>query len=242
MIKEEESTKDVGVTVNNKGTFTEHIDSTTKTCLKISGMILRSFHSREKDIMLTLLKVLILPRMDYCSVLWAPFKVEEIRRVEKIQSNFTKHINIPGIKEMDYWTRLKTLNLYSVQRRFERYKIIYVWKILQGLVVNPGIEFNDDLGSRTGLTCKIPKHTMNLREKSFMISGPRLFNSLPKEIRECPLKSVQDSQVSVNHFKSKLDNFLKDIPDEPNLSGDYSKRMQGINNLGERTNSIIRIM
>ena len=191
--------------------------------------------------MLTLLKVLILPRMDYCSILWAPFKVEEIRKIEKIQSNFTKHINIPGIKEMDYWTRLKELGLYSVQRRFERYKIIYVWKILHGLVINPGIEFNDNLGSRNGLTCKIPKHTMNIREKSFLINGPRLFNSLPKEVREFPMKNIQNAQSSIDQFKNQLDNFLKNIPDEPNLSGEYSKRMQGINNLGERTNSIIRI-
>ena len=146
------------------------------------------------------------------------------------------------MNDLDYWSRLKALKLYSIQRRFERYKIIYVWKIRQGFVLNPGIQFNEDEGSRSGLTCRIPKHTMTLREKSFMITGPRLFNQLPKDIKEFPNYHEDNQHQAISAFKKKLDKFLETIPDEPNLSGEYSKRIQGVNILGQKTNSIIRIM
>jgi hypothetical protein len=35
--------------------------------------------------------------------------------------------------------RLKALKLYSLERRRERYTVLYMWKIIRGLVPNPGI-------------------------------------------------------------------------------------------------------
>ena len=142
---------------------------------------------------------------------------------------------------LDYWQRLKELRLYSIERRFERYFVIYVWKILNGLVVNPGIEVNENYCTRSGLNVKVPKFTLQLREHSFMVKGPTLFNSLPKELKEFPNLHLNDPRAAVTAFKKKLDNHLKIFPDEPNLSQEYSKRMTGINLLGDKTNSIIRI-
>ena len=191
--------------------------------------------------MLTLLKSLILSKIDYGSVLWSPSKVSEMRRIEQLQSKFTKRIQCPGNENKDYWERLEEFNLYSIQRRFERYRIIYVWKILHGLVVNPGIEFNQNEESRIGITCKIPKYTKKIREDSFMIKGLRLFNQMPKEIREFKCIDPENQQKSTDKFKEKLDKHLSTIPDQPNLSGEYSKRMNGVTLLGERTNSLLRI-
>ena len=52
----------------------------------------------------------------------------------------------------------------------------------------------------------------SLREQSFQVSGPRLFNSIPKEVRNM-------TKVSVEEFKEKLDKFLEKIPDQPNVDG-----------------------
>ena len=53
---------------------------------------------------------------------------------EKVQRSFTRLI--PGMAGLSYTERLTVLKLYSLQRRRERYIIIYVWKIFQGLVPN----------------------------------------------------------------------------------------------------------
>ena len=173
--------------------------------------------------------------------LWAPYKICDMRRIEKIQASFTKWIKVEGGNNLDYWQRLQKFNLYSIQRRFERYRIIYVWKILHGMVVNPGVQFNENRGSRNGISCKIPKHTIRQREESFLVKGPKLFNNLPKEIKEFPIKYPNSQEQSIDAFKGELDKFLSKIPDEPNMGGEYTKRMTGTTILGERTNSMIRI-
>ena len=105
----------------------------------------------------------------------------------------------------------------SEQRRLERYKIIYTWKVLEGLVPNCGISEAPE-NSRQGRRCEIMKNTntkadlKNKREASFQISGPKLFNSMPVYIRNL-------TKISQDEFKEHLDNYLTTIPDEPKVSG-----------------------
>ncbi len=93
-----------------------------------------------------------------------------------------------GMKEYDYWQRLHMLRMRSQQRRMERYRIIYTWKILQEMVPNPGIIAR--ISPRRGRLCVIPNlnsHASSaiktMKDSSFMVHGPRLFNSLPQTIR-----------------------------------------------------------
>ena len=50
------------------------------------------------------------------------------------------------------------------------------------------------------------------REASFTYDGPRLFNSLPKHIRD--LKGIPLAK-----FKCALDEYLRQVPDEPQIPG-----------------------
>jgi len=140
IIKEMPQTKDLGVIMSNDGKFSNHINNLVSNCKKTISMIFRTFKTRNDEIMLTLYRALVLSKLDYCSVLWCPSDLSDMRKLERIQANFTMRMrcakNDSGTKR-DYWQRLKHLNLYSIQRRFERYSVIYVWKILHGLVHNP---------------------------------------------------------------------------------------------------------
>ena len=72
---------------------------------------------------------------------------------------------------------------------------------------------------RTGRKCAIidtkSGKLKNTREASFTTNGIRLFNTLPKEIRNT-------TGVSTESFKNKLDKLLASIPDEPVLP-EYTK-------------------
>ena len=243
VIQEKDGTRDLGVWMDNDATFTGHIANTVASCRKTMSMILRSFTTREDQTMLTLFKSLILSKIDYCSVLWNPLSVNDLRKIEGIQATFTHRMKCAKTDDgqsRNYWQRLKYLRLYSIQRRFERYAVIYVWKIYNGLVHNPGIDFKNK-DSRSGLMCKIPKYTSKLRWQSFLVNGPKLFNSVPKEIREFPLDNLVSQNQAIVNFKKLLDIYLSAIPDEPNRSSKYSGEICGISLSGERTNSIIRI-
>ena len=101
----------------------------SKKCSSIAGWILRTFTSRDKTSMLTLFKSIVLSRLDFGCQLWSPHQAKHINSIEKVQRSFTKHIS--GMYSLSYSERLTSLNFYSVQRRRERYLIIYVWKMLE---------------------------------------------------------------------------------------------------------------
>ena len=104
----------------------------------------------------------------------------------------------------------------SQQRRLEHYRIIYIWKILEGLVPNCGLESYTN--ERLGRLCILPKIKncsrciQTLRENSFKIHGSKLFYMLPKDIGNLQNCEIED-------FKTRLDNFLSLIPDQPNIPG-----------------------
>ena len=144
-----------------------------------------------------------------------PCKSGEMEKIENLQKQFTKRI--PEVKHLNYWDRLKKLKMLSQERRMERYRIIYTWKILERKSPNCGIVFKNH--ERLGRLCDIPniktnsrKAIQTLRENSFQIHGPKLFNSLPKQIRNT-------KGCSIDEFKTKLDLFLEKIPDEPKCDG-----------------------
>ena len=70
----------------------------------------------------------------------------------------------------------------------------------------------------------------SLRESSFQVHGPRIFNSLPRAIRNL-------QKISIDDFKEKLDMYLETIPDEPKLHNYVPSTC--CQNTGNPSNSII---
>ena len=202
--------------MSDDATFDKHIENVVKKVRQKTGWVLRTFYSRRQDIMKTLFKSLIAPHINYCSQLWMPSKTTQIETIEKLQKDFFSRI--PAIREINYWDQLKSMKMLSLQRRLEIYRIIYTWKVLEGLVPDCGITMKQE-GGRSGRKCEIPpmnkkakKSVQSLREQTFQVNGPQLFNSIPAYVRNM-------TKCSIDEFKMKLDKFLESIPDEPNMRG-----------------------
>ena len=134
VIPEKAHVKDLGVIMSSSGTFSDHINTVCQKARDMCSWILRTFKSRSPAVMMTLWKSLVIPIMDYCSQLWCPTQAGQIHQLEEIQQQFTRKIRL--VECTDYWERLTNLKMYSLQRRRERYRIIYVWKILELQVPN----------------------------------------------------------------------------------------------------------
>ena len=183
-------------------------------CKQRCGWINRAFINKSITLRRKLWRSYIEPLLDYGSQLYTPINLGLIAHLESVQRLFT--VQTDNLNIYNYYDRLKLMKLSSVQRRQERYRIIYVWKILQGLVPNPGIEWDSNVSR--GRIVKIPTikssysiKAKNMREQSLGVHGGKLFNSLPVDIRNCT--------ESLDVFKKILDTLLKDIPDKPVCSG-----------------------
>ena len=217
-IEEKQHVRDLGVTLSSDATFSQHILSKTMFVRSQISWVLRTFNTRDAGPLLALWKTLIVCHLDYCSQLWSPSKKGDIQSLELLQKAFIGKIR--GMSSLNYWKQLSALSLYSLERRRERYQIIYTWRIIEGQV--PNLSLNPveyQWHPRRGRECHIPGITttapsaiQTLREASLPIKGPRLFNCLPQHIRNA-------SGCTTEAFKCMLDKYLKTVPDEPHIPG-----------------------
>ena len=96
--------------MSNTATFTLHIRNIVKKARDKIGWVLRVFQSRERSLMLTLLKSLVIPLLEYC---WNSWKAKDIQAIEAIQQTFT--YKITEVQHLNYWERLHELKLYSLK-------------------------------------------------------------------------------------------------------------------------------
>ena len=77
---------------------------------------------------------------------------------------------------------------------------MYVWKVINGLAPNIGSEGHElktaGEQSRLGRWCVVPhlaqrSQVTTVRDQTFSVMGPRLFNVLPMSLRLMPAKGVQ---------------------------------------------------
>ena len=220
--------------MSNDCSFDKQIEKVITKAKSLISWILRTFKTREVKPMLLLYKSLVLPILEYCSVLWSPSSPGQIKALDQLQWSYIR--KIAGNYNLNYWECLKKLKMYSLQRRRERYRIIYVWKILESIVPNINNKISPYFHVRHGRKCRIPLINANSKVKSAQDSsitfqGVKLFNVLPKEIRNI-------SKVKLEVFKSALDAYLTRIPDEPLLTNYTASRKASTNSIVDMAKTI----
>ena len=210
--------RDLGVQLSSNLSFSIHIENTVTAASRLVGWGLRTFWGRGRTVMLTLLKSLVQPKLDYCSQLWSPADQSTINKLESVQQNLINKIKDRKLEGLTYWEKLRELNLYSQERRRERYQIIFIWKISQGMVTGYDMNFTSG-GYRRGrmvipnkVNFKSPATVRKAKQNSLGVRGASIFNLLPESIR-------QMNTQHVDMFKNHLDVFLSSIPDQPTVAG-----------------------
>jgi hypothetical protein len=192
LIESKKTVKDLGITLENDCSFTQHIANITEAAKRMSAWVFRTFSTREKLPLMTLYKSLVRPLVEYSSALWSPTSKADINRLEEVQKCFIRKIN--GVSS-DYKTALKQLGLYSLERRRERYIIMHIWKSLENLTPNTSstedriIKTQTNMTHRRGRTCqsynstKTPTNLRQARQQTLKCFRVNIFNKLPKHIR-----------------------------------------------------------
>ena len=82
-----------------------------------------------------------------------------------------------------------------------------------GLVPNCGFTLAREASDRNGLKVRImnKKDTSKLRNNSFFMQGPEIYNSLSEDLRTL--------EGSMDSFKARLGSFLELVEDVPRLEG-----------------------
>ena len=113
--------------------------------------------------------------------------------------------------------------------------ILYLYKVMIGLAPNPGFE-RIPYNERTGLKFEVKrsrgaaKWVQDLRNASFFSVAPTIFNQLPFELRNFAIPEVP-SKKNVEKYKEGLDEYLWNVPDQPDIPGVQNRRAAESNSL-----------
>jgi hypothetical protein len=188
---------DLGITLSNDLSFSRHIDMMCSKARCRSAMILKCFKSRDNLLLFKAFVSYVRPILEYCSNVWSPYRLCDIRRIESIQRSFTKKLR--GLKELNYPDRLKTLNAESLETRRIKYDLSMYFKIIHGLVEIPRDALFKVRESRTrsnGLTLWKNKFNYNFERYIFKNRQINIWNLLTHS-------AVNSTELS--HFTKYLD-------------------------------------
>ena len=191
---------DLGVVIDSKLTFSEHIHTKIRKAFGMVGLLKRNFRHVPISSFVLLFKSMVRSHLEYCNSVWAPYKKSDIEDMEKVQRRATK--NVPALCKLSYEDRLKKCGLTTLKYRRIRGDMIETYKIVSGKYdpsVAPVFKFSTFTKTR-GNVYKIEtaRTHYDLRKYYFTNRVVSIWNSLPDDIVKA---------CSTNLFKNKLDKF-----------------------------------
>ena len=92
--------KDIGVIIDQKLTFSNHLAAKISKANQVLGLIWRVFEHKEPTTLVQLYKALVRPHLEYANQVWAPHLKKDIEALENVQRRATRMI--PGYKDKPY--------------------------------------------------------------------------------------------------------------------------------------------
>lgn len=198
--------KDLGVIFNSQFSFGDHLEYVVNKANAMLGFVKRwSKEFNDLHVTKTLYCTFVRSIMEYASQVWDPFCDVHIRRIESVQRRFLRFAlrGLPWNNPLmlpPYEDRLRLLPLESLESRRRNSKIVFVFKILSGVVESPSLLGNFGFSIPTRSTrnyspLHLRSHRTNYGYNEPITSMSRLFNASYYNI---------DFNLSVSQVKARF--------------------------------------
>ena len=153
--------KDLGVIIDDKLKFRNHVQNAAKTANIVLGSIRRTFKYIDRNVFLNLYKSLVRPHLEYASPAWSITTKRDSAELERVQRRATKIVQ--KLKHLKYPDRLRALGLPTLEYRRQRADVIETYRIITGIdQCEKDTLFEQQQGAVTrGNSKKFLKNTVN---------------------------------------------------------------------------------
>ena len=194
---------DLGLRMDVSLSFSSHIAAIVSKARARCGVFFKSFISRDPSTMLKFYVSYIRPILEYCSVVWSPTAIGDIKNIERVQRYFSN--KIPGCTYLPYRERLAKLSIGSLQHRRSISDLLYLYSIVSGsnsTILSPHlIHIPPSVTRGHNLKLVLPNIKYAATNQNFLSRTIPIWNNLPITVLDATSKA---------NFKKKLSVFLVD--------------------------------
>ena len=131
-IKEATSIKYLGVQIDNKLTWNDHIQYITHKAAQVNGFLYHNLRQCPSNIKSTCYKCMVRPILEYASTVWDPHTNVNITKLESVQRRAARFCLGDYSHYSSVTSMMKLLDLPSLQFRRKFAKLTTMYKIING--------------------------------------------------------------------------------------------------------------
>ena len=192
--------KNLGVLFDNELTFEAQINKVVTACFCTIRLLSRIKYFLSSEQLNTLVCSLIFSTLDYCNALYYGLKVETVEKLQRVQNTAARlvlkvnrfdHISTDEMFKKLHWLKIKERIVYKI--------LLIVHKCVNGLAPEELSDMFQPVKSDRTRKLNVKYCNGSMGERAISVSGPKLWNALPQEIRE---------ETCTEDFKKRLKTFL----------------------------------
>ena len=201
--------KYLGILIDHKLTFSEHIKDKSKKATTILNMLRRNLYYAPKPVKTKAYTACVLPIMEYASNCWSPTNNKLQNELERVNRNAAKFVTNTYPKKGQFEDfsinkLMSNLNWSSLEQRRQQARMTMAYKILNDHVIIDAEMLPKFYSERPSRKCNSvnvgPKHQLleqksrlDVTEKTFFYETPKLWNRL--------VTPLQANAPSIDAFK-----------------------------------------
>ena len=201
-----DSERDIGVYISSNMKPSSQCADAANKAKAVLNQVTRAFHYRDKNVFIRLYKQFVRPHVEFSSCVWSPWTVADIKCVEQVQIKAVKMVS--GLAAQDYESRLKELNLWTLEKRRKMADLVQCFKIVHGIgKVECGLKKVEANQSRIltrnlsdNLNLQKPVVKTELRRNFYSVRVIDSWNKLPSDIKH---------STNISIFKKKLTKWME---------------------------------
>ena len=189
-----EHCKYLGVDIDKNLNWNVHVEELSKQLNSMVWMLARLRKFLPLHSLTEIYKSIVQPKIDYAITLWGYSTDANINKIQRMQNrairailNNFDYVNCRGIE------LVKTLNLFNVKQRRDYFMALFMFRSIHGLVPNyisNEITMSMDVIERVSRIFNrndlyVPTIVKKCARNTFAYTGPKLWNSLSNELKEC---------------------------------------------------------